>query len=298
MVQSLFFVLIFNFLLFLFAPFAFGADTLFEGFYKINSGDQHIGFSVIRYQFDPKDKKFSTQQLTRISTGGTEVMESLIAVSDETLNPVSYKYTSLVGKQSKTIDAKFTKGKMTATLIETGKKNVSIKNDIKPGTFLSSFLVYTMLRSKTGIQTNSNYDYTAVAEEDGKVETGKAQVLKEEKYKGFSAFRVENTFKKSKFVSFVTDKGEALATEVADARITTELVAKPADAVGTIGLPEVVAKNIFGANPMGDKNVVTTYFKNIDKTTVPAGKEAGVPQGQGIMIKGQPQEPPKKKEGP
>lgn len=297
MVQSLFYVLIFNFLLFIFTPFAFGADTLFEGYYKVTSSDQHIGFSVIRYQFNAKEKKFISQQMTRISSGGTDVMESLVATADETLNPISYKYTSLVGKQSKTIDAKFSKGKMTATLSETGKKNVSIKNDIKPGTFLSTFLVYTMLRSPSGLQTSSNYDYSAIAEEDGTIETGKAQVLKEEKYKGFTSFRIENTFKKNKFISFVNDKGEALATEVKDARIVTELVAKPADAIGTIGLPEAVAKNIFGSVPIGDKNVVTQYFKNIDKVPT-GGKQEGVAPGQGIIIKGQAPEPPAKKEGP
>ncbi len=306
MIQSLFYVVIFNFLLFILTPFAFGAaptsaDTLFEGYYKVVSGDQHIGFSIIRYQFNSKEKKFISQSITRISAGGNEIMESLVATSDETLNPLSYKYTSLVGKQSKTIDAKFSKGKMTATVIETGKKNISIKNDIKPGTFLSTFLVYTMLRSKTGLQTSSNYEYTAIAEEDGTVEKGQAQVLKEEKYKGFSSFRVENIFKKNKFTSFVNDKGEALATEVKDARLTTELVQKPADAIGTIGLPETVAKNIFGSVPMGEKNVVTQYFKNLEKAPVPAGKQEGVPQGQGILIKGQTPTPPnssQKNEGP
>ena len=304
MVQSLFFVLIFNILLFVLTPFAFGADTLFEGYYKVTSADQHIGYSIIRYQFDPKEKKFTSQQLTRISSGGSEVIESLIATADETLVPISYKYTSLIGnKHSKTIDAKFSKGKMTATLTETGKKNVSIKNDIKPGTFLSTFLVYTMLRSPTGLQTNSNYNYTAIAEEDGTVESGKAQVLKEEKFKGFSAFKVENNFKQSSFISFVTDKGEALATEVKDARLVTELVPKAADAVGTIGLSESVAKNIFGSIPTGDKNIVTQYFKNIDKSPI-AGKQEGVAAGQGIMIKGQTPAPApvppstKKKEGP
>lgn len=305
MVQSLLFILIFNFFLFILTPFAFGADTLFEGYYKVSSSDQHIGFSLSRYQFDAKEKKFISQQMTRISSGGTEVMESLIATADEELNPISYKYTALIGKQSKTIDAKFSKGKMTATLRETGKKNVSIKNDIKPKTFLSTFLVYKMLRSPMGLQTNSNYDYTAIAEEDGTVESGIAQVMKEEKYKGFSAFKVENAFKKNKFISFVTDKGEALATEVKDARITSELVPKAADAIGTIGLPETVVKNLFGSVPSGEKNIVTQYFKNIDKVPAPGGKQGGVPPGQGIMIKDQqplpPQEipsPPKNKEGP
>jgi hypothetical protein len=283
MVRKLF---VLNFILFIFSSWALGADTLFEGYYKVTSGDQHIGFSIVRYQFDAKEKKFFSQVLTRISTGGTVVMESIVATADDTLNPISYKYTSLTGAQSKIIDAKFTKGKMTATVKETNKKDVSIKNDIKPGTFLSSFLVYTMLRSPTGIQTNSSYAYTAIAEEDGSVESGTAKVLKEEKFKGFSAFKVENTFKKTTFTTFVTDKGEALDIEVKDARISQELMPQASDAIGTIGLPESVAKTVFGAVPTGEKNVVAQYFKNLQKSPT-SGKQGGVPEGQGIMIKGQ-----------
>lgn len=297
MVQRISSILILAVITFFTQSSVFGADVLFEGFYKVTSADQQIGFSVTRYQFDSKAKQFISQQLTRISAGGTEVMESLVATADETLNPISYKYTSLVGSQSKTIDAKFSKGKMTATVSETGKKPITIRNDIKPGTFLSTFLVYTMLRSPTGMKTNSSYDYTAIAEEDGQIESGKVLVQKEEKYKGFSTFRIENTFKKNKFVSFVTDKGEALATEVKDARLVTELVAKPADAISTIGLPESVAKTIFGSIPSGDKNVVTTYFKQIEKTAEPT-KQGGVSPGKGILIKGQNAEGKSSQEGP
>ncbi len=267
------------------------ANTLFEGYYKILSGDQHIGFVLTRFQFDPKEKKFSTQQLTRISSGGNEVMESLSAVSDETLNPISYKYTSLVGRTSKSIDAKFAKNKMTATVSETGKKNITLRNDLKPGTFLSSFLVYTLLRSPTGMKTNSSYDFSAIAEEDGQISQGQVKVLREEKYKGFSTFRVENFFKKGRFLSFVTDNGEVLATEVKDARLLTELVAKPGDAIGTIGLPESVARTLFGSIPTGEKNVVTTYFNQLEKKTEAPGKQQGFPPGQGVLIKGQSQKP-------
>ncbi len=277
------FLLVFSVLFFSLQTLA--SDTLFEGYYKITSGDQHIGFSILRYQFDAKKKQFTSQMLNRISAGGNVVMESLVAKADATLNPISYKYTSIVGTQTKTIDAQFSKGKMSATITETGKKKISVKNDIKPGTFLSTFLVYTMLRSPTGIQTKSNYTYKAIAEEDATVETGTAKVLKEEKYKGFGAFRIENTFKNSRFVSFVTDKGEALATEVKDAHILSELVPQASEAIGTIGLPEAVVKTVFGSVPSGEKNVVSQYFKSLENQPK-AGKQIGVPGGKGIILKG------------
>lgn len=269
-------------------------DILFEGFYKINSADQQIGFSLVRYEFDNKTKKFYSTTLTKLKTGGSEIMESLSATSeaDDFMTPVSYKYTGLIGKESKIFDVQFKKGKstkektkMTVTkTVNNEKPSITIQS-IDSDVFLSTFLSYRMLRSQTGIQTNSQFKYKAVAEEDAKVEEGTAKVLQEENYKGFSSFKIENTFKNNLFTSYMNDKGEPLATIVPDARLTSELVAKPADAIGTIGLPDAVAKSLFGNIPMGQKNVVAQYFKDQEtKKVVPGSKQDGIPAGKGIMI--------------
>ena len=280
-------------------------EILFEGYYKITSAEKHIGFSLIRYEFDNAQKKFYSTSLTKISSSGLEVMESLsaIAEADDFMTPVSYKYTGLVGKESKLFEVTFKKGKtakdknkMTVVKIINDGKPQTIRTDIESDVFLSTFLSYRMLRSKTGIQTQSQFKYQAVAEEDAKVESGTAKVLNEEKYKGFSAFKIENTFKSGLFVSHVTDKGEALATNVPDAKLTSELVAKPADAIGTIGLPENIVKSLFGKMPIADKNVVTQYFNTQEKSGAAPGKTQGVPAGQGIMIS--PKEAKSLKEGP
>jgi hypothetical protein len=276
-------------------------DILFEGYYKINSADQHIGYSLVRYEFDNKAKKFHSTTLTKLSSSGTEIMESITATSeaDDFMSPVSYKYTGLVGKESKIFDVQFKKGenkkdkgknkkdKTKMTVVKTINKNkpVTTSQDIDSDVFLSTFLSYRMLRSQTGIQTNSEFKYQAIAEEDAKVEIGTAKVLQEENYKGFSSFKIENTFKNNLFTSYMNDKGEPLATLVPDARLTSELVAKPADAIGTIGLPEAVAKSLFGNIPIGQKNVVSQYFKNQEsKPVVPGSKQEGIPAGKGIMI--------------
>src|SRR5690606_26221447 len=110
-----------------------------------------------------------------------DVTESLRAVADADLNPVSYAYTSIVGKATKTIDAKFTKGKMTATITENGK-NKSASLTVPKGGFLSTFLVYLMLKSKSGLTAESKYDYKAIAEEDAAIQKGEAFVNKAETY--------------------------------------------------------------------------------------------------------------------
>lgn len=279
-------------------------EILFEGFYKLTSQDQHIGFNIVRYEYDDSKKTFHSTYLTKISGAGNEVMESLSATAsaDDLMSPIDYKYVALVGKNSKTIEATFQKGKTSKE--KTKMKLVITENQAKPkilvspiasDVFLSTFLSYRMLRSQTGIQTNSKLQYNAIAEEDGLVISGSAEVLNEEKYKGFTAFKIKNTFKNVLFISHITDKGEALATSVPDSKIISELVPKASEAVGTIGLPEAVAKNLFKTLPLGSKNVVSQYFKHQETAPPKGGKTEGFPAGEGVMIS---PKNDKKSEGP
>ncbi|MFN9066528.1 MAG: hypothetical protein ACK5V3_04820 [Bdellovibrionales bacterium] len=279
-------------------------DILFEGYFKITSEDKHIGYNLVRYEYDTAKKTFHSTYLTKISNAGNEFMESVSAsaMADTYMTPIEYKYIGLVGSNSTSIEATFTKGKkekdknkMKIVRTENSKKPVTTNVEIAHDVFLSTFLTYRMLRSELGIQTNSKLNYFAVAEEDGKVVNGKAEVLNEEKYKGFTAFKIKNTFKDVMFESYVTDKGEALATRVIDARILSELVPKAADAIGTVGLPESIAKRLFGKVPLGSKNVVTQYFNNKDNAPEKGGKTEGFPAGEGIIIS---PKDPKKQEGP
>ena len=268
-------------------------DILFEGYFKLTSQDKHIGYNLVRYEYDSIKKTFHSTYLTKISNAGNEVMESLTAsaMADTYMTPIEYKYVGLVGSQSMTLEATFTKGKkekdknkLKLVKVENNKKPMVTNSEIAHDVFLSTFLTYRMLRSELGIQTNSKLNYFAIAEEDGKVVNGKAEVLNEEKYKGFTSFKIKNTFKDVLFESYVTDKGEALATLVPDSKIISELVPKAADAIGTIGLPESVAKKLFGNVPLGAKNVVTQYFNSKESNPQKGGKTEGFPSGEGVMI--------------
>lgn len=261
------------------------ADILFEGYSKISSGGVHVGYVISRYEFDPKAKQFRSTTFLKTGPLGSDITESLRAVADQDLNPVSYEYTSMVGKAVKTIDAKFKKSKMTAVVTEAGK-NKTVSADVPKGGFLSSFLVYLMLKSKTGLRSNEKYEYNALAEEDAKFEKGEAFVGKEETHNGQRAFKILNRFKDVKFVSYVTERGEMLSTNSPSTGITIELVAKPADAIGTFGTSSTLLKNLFGDVPKGTENILSKAA--LDAALKPpseGGKQQGVPQGQGIVIK-------------
>jgi hypothetical protein len=269
------------------------AEVLFEGYSKIMANDEPIGYIVNRYDFDSKKKQFTSTYLLKTGKGPNEITESLKATADMELGPISYEYTSLAGKDSKTIDAKFKNGNMSAVMRTNGKVK-RIENKIPKGTFLSTFLVYLMLKSKEGLKSETKYEYQAIAEEDAAINKGQALVGKEETFNGFKVFKILNTFKDMKFLSYVNERGEVLGTNAMGQGISTELVANPEAATKGFPLSPSIMKALFGGIPAGTNNVVSTALKQSAVKSAPATKQEGVPQGQGIIIKAQPDDTQKK----
>jgi hypothetical protein len=271
-------------------------EVLFEGYSKILSNGSAIGYIISKYEFDAKSKKFISTYFLKTSGQGTEITESLKATADAELAPLAYEYTTIVGKEVKTIDAKFKGLKMTAKVKAGKKKDQTIIKDMPKGTFLSTFLVYLMLKSKDGLKTDSSYDYKAIAEEDADVYSGQAIVGKEEAFLGLKAFKVQNKFKDVRFVSYVNERGEVLGTTSLSQGISTELVADPAAATKGFPMSETILKNIFGEVPAGKTNMVA---KSTGLKSPNPGKQEGIPQGQGIQLKtapakAEPTQPPGK----
>ncbi len=257
------------------------AEVLFEGYAKILSNGSPIGYTISKYEFDAKSKKFISTYFLKTSGQGAEITESLKAFSTADLAPISYAYTSIVGKETKTIDAKFLGLKMNAQ-VKSGGKTQTIRKDFPKGTFLSTFLVYLMLKSKDGLKTDSNYDYQAIAEEDAAVYKGQASVGKEEAYLGLKAFKVQNKFKDVRFVSFVNERGEVLGTSSVAQGVSTELVADPAQATAGFPVSAGILKSLFGEVPLGKTNMIS---KSVNIRPTNPGKQQGIPQGQGIQLK-------------
>lgn len=278
------------FLMTLLMPFCAHADILFEGYSKILSGEQHIGYVISRYEFDSKKKQFISTYFLKTGKGPTEVTESLKAIADAELAPISYEYTTLAGKETKTIDAKIKNGNLSAA-IRTGGKVQRVEKKIPKGTFLSTFLIYLMLKSKEGLRAEANYEYQAIAEEDAAIYKGQALVSKEEIFKGFKVFKILNTFKDAKFLSYVNERGEVLGTNAIGQDITTELVANPSDATTGQSYSATLLKTLFGKVPEGLSNVATRAAKlKEQEAQAPAPtKQLGIPQGQGIILKAQPE---------
>ncbi len=261
MVRAFLFALLLNVILFSIFSSPANADVLFEGYSKILSGDQHIGYIVSRYEFDQKKKQFISTYFLKTGKGPSEVSESLHAIADSELAPISYEYTTLANKEAKTVDAKFKGSSMSAVITNAGKVQ-KIEKKIPKGTFLSTFLVYLMLKSQEGLQAETKYEYQAIAEEDGGIYKGQALVGKEEEFNGFKAFKVLNTFKDLKFLSYINGQGEVLGTSALGQGIKTELVSNQNEALAGQTTSNMILKTLFGAVPLGEKNLVAQSLKN------------------------------------
>lgn len=228
---------------------------LFEGYYKISSGPTHVGYFIQRYELDTKRKEFISTYFLRTSEAHGNNTESLKAYATEKLTPIKYQYTSLQGAQSKTIDANLRKNKKDEELLqvrinENGKPRV-FEQKIQRGTFLSTFLIYLLLQGEKGVQTGVKYQFTAIAEEDGKPYPGDVYIASEEKIAGQNTYKILYNFKRAQFVNFINDKGDALRTVSPALDLTAELVPTKELAIQNMNFNEKSLALLFGNVPDG-----------------------------------------------
>src|ERR1035437_4435778 len=212
---------LFGILLLFFSPVTlFANETMFEGYYRFELENKPVGYTILRFSFDPKANTFEADSFLRAKFGDRIVQESLKATATDKFHPISYQYTSQVGDQMKMIDATF-KGDVMTLKINDAKKIRSETYKNPKGTFLSTFLPYLLLQKN--LELNEAFKYSAVAEEDGGSYNGKAWLQSKETKPGYVVFTIVNKYKGEEFISkmaIVKDpknatknvKGEVLAT--------------------------------------------------------------------------------------
>ncbi len=231
------------------------AEILFEGYYKVSQFKNHIGFFVLRQEVDAKTSQFKTTSFTRLAKNGFDMTESLTTVSDGELAPISYSYLAAQGKTTKTIEAVFKKDKMIATVKDNGKTS-KVEKKIPKGTFLSSILYYLMLKSKDGLKTDSKYDFQAIAEEFADIKPGSSVVNKKMITQGsMQLLKVDNKFAGMDYENLITDRGEAISSNIPASGVRTELVKSSEEAIEGIKMSSTVLEKLFGTIPTGNVNI-------------------------------------------
>lgn len=231
------------------------AETVFEGYYKVSSEGEHVGYYIQRYALDAKTKLFSSTHYMVLKFGETTTIESLNAKSTAKFEPHSYQYSQLDGKKTKAIDAVVKGKKLVIKTIENGKATAR-EIGITEKVFLSTFLPYLVLKTPQGLSVGNKFTYDAIAEEDGAVNSGEIYVKEQVKEAGLDTFRTLNTFKKEQFVNWVDVKGESIKTQVPSANVIAELVKDPKEAYKNFPFNESSIKLLFGAIPEGKTHML------------------------------------------
>ena len=229
------------------------AETMFDGYYKIVSGNTKIGYLIQLYEFEPKEKKFTSTYFIQTNHLGGNTTESLQALANDKFQPISYQYTVKTPKMTKTIDASF-KGNTMNAVITVGTQSQTVSKPIPKGTFLSTFLGYLILQK--GYSPGKKFSYSAVAEEGAKIYTGEAYIKGQQTFLNKPVFKILNNFKGVKFISYVTDKGEVLGTQSPLQKIATELAPSSVIATEGFALPVKSLKILFGRIPLGKINTL------------------------------------------
>ncbi len=253
-------------LFFSLGPAAFAGEIMFEGYYRIEIGGKAVGYSIQRYEFDPKTKTFEVTQFLRAKFGDKIFQESLKGKANDKFNPIAYSYTSQVNDELKALDATF-KGQIMTLKKRDGKSNkeTTETHKLPEGTFMSSFLIYVMLQKK--LPLNQAFKYSGIAEEEGASYWGKAWLESKEDKGKHVIFRVLNSFKGEEFISKLMSvpdpaekdkyiKSEVIGTESPKQNLVTKLVDSPNLATEGQILPNKIIVNLFGGVPTGKVNMI------------------------------------------
>lgn len=240
-----------------------------------------MGYFVQRYEIDEKTKHFISSYFFKTNAMGGNITESLKATAKSDLTPVSYQFTNQTGDTTKTIDMTFKNNLMGGTITNNGKKEkVSLKVDKK--TFLSTFLVYWLaLPDKGGIKKGMNQSYSAIAEEDGKIEKGKVTVTEEDTMMGQHVFKMINNFKDTSWINMVTPDGISLSTKSPVQGIRTEISSR-AEATATFMMNEKTLTAVFGMVPNDNYYKKLSLDIKIETVKEPKGLPTQQPKPQMI----------------
>ncbi len=289
--------------IFLFLVFAIGvpsighAEILFEAYYKIDIEGKHIGYSIIREEFDAKKKEFVSRRFTKTTPELGDITMSSTAICDDGFKPKSLEFFYLDKTKKKIIKGTAHGNKFDIAVSEGGspKKQTT---ELPKGVFFSSFVSYLIMQN--GIGTDKRFAYDAIAEETGTVIKGETIIEKNMvDYKGQKVFKSTNKFGGADFVALINSTGETLVSDTPAQNEHAELVKTAAEATKGIPVPKAVIDTLFGGMPDGTKNSlnpdatknptskVTPLPKPQDKKT---GQKFEVPPGKGIIIKSQTKE--------
>lgn len=229
---------------------ALAAETLFEGFYRIERGHKHVGFVVQRYR-RKGDKRILTSYLRMRQPDDSEVYESFKSTAAANGTPLtSEHHGNNAGLPP--IFARFAGGR--------GRVDFGAPDSRRPATvqkydFMGSFLFF--VGNLPTLATNTIYRYHAFAEERGSVQTGTLHVAGARDVRGVKVFHLLDDFLGEPVEDFVAANGQPLGSRALGGDLNVYWVDSRDEAIGIFKYPNRDVISLFGDLPAGKVNVWT-----------------------------------------
>ncbi len=250
--MKIFFLL--NLLSFLIFPSAQAAETIFEGFYRLENQDRHVGFAVQRLESNSGQGRQTLKYFisTEDRDGRPRQIKATVTYGDD-LRPIEYHY---LGDDSGTLTRLH--GLFEGDVFREEFKRKDLKGSqaekMEPNVFFSA-MVNAVLLANSPVK-GKVYKYKAVKEQEAAAFGGQVRVVDIKTVKGIKVYRLFDDFENNPLETWLTESGQAVRMNVPDRGVTSTLVEDSKSAIGELKYDKEALIDWFGYIPTGGKNVV------------------------------------------
>jgi hypothetical protein len=244
------------------------AAIIFEGYYRIEDSGKHVGFSVLREDFDPI-KKIRTIQYLVNTRDRDQKIQKIEATTRQTENyqPLSSDFKGLDGDAPSRLQIS-----VAALNFQLQFRGEDIKSaqagKFSKNEFWSSAAHRVLAANKFAV--GKTYKYRALREDLGVHRVGQIQVLAHRSEKGFSIFQIYDDFENNAEEAWISIDGEILKSRIPTRNVTSTLVSTSQEALGSLGFEKSDLAIFFGDVPEGQINSIAAQKVKLKSDWFPA----------------------------
>lgn len=235
-------------------PLSVQAEIVFEGFYRIERVGRHVGFSVVREEYDAVKKIRSFRYFVHTLDQDSKLRQIRgFSEHRENFEPILSDYREdEAGKKSRT-QISFTKKSFRIKQDVDGKKTER-SGELRAHEVLRTIahrVVHSMSFAK-----GKAISYQAIRDDDGTHRKGQVQILDVNKVGSRTIFQIVDDYEFSPEESWVTDSGEIVRNRNPKAGVISFLVADLKSAAGDLSFSPSDLVPFFDSPPEGKANLL------------------------------------------
>lgn len=232
---------------------AFAGEILFEGFYRIERDNKHVGYVIQRLSADHKAGTKTLTTYIRQKQNGKEFYEAYKSVVNaKTWAPVASEHHSTNTGFPLTIKSSWKGGKGAVTFAATLGGKLMNKDTAGDADFLGGFLFFAADLNK--LAGNQDYSYASFAEERGRTALGWLTRAGDKDFSGTKVVHLVDDYLGEPIENFVAPTGEPLGSRSPTENYVTFWVPTKELAIGMFDYPTAEMTSLFGDLPEGKKN--------------------------------------------